>query len=200
MSVQQLIRSSEIEDAELVARTRGGHREAFSELVRRHHERIFQTVYALVGNRDDADDLVQDVFLKAYCSLSSFQGQSQFYTWLYRIGVNCCLDWMKSRNRRKNLLQEKTERHEPEKAFSHPEASDRRVLRRELQEILEEALATLPPEYRSAVVLREIDGLSYDEIASVLGCSDGTVKSRLFRARARLRTVLEKPYRELSSA
>ena len=200
MSVQPLIRSSDIEDTELVERTRRGDREAFSELVRRHHERIFQTAYALVGDREDADDLAQDVFLKAYLSLSSFQGQSQFYTWLYRIGVYCCLDWIKSRNRRKNLLLEKTGWHEPEKVFSRPEASEAWVLRRELQEFLEEALASFPPEYRSAVVLREVDGLSYCEIVSALGCSDGTVKSRLFRARARLQTVLEKPYRELCSA
>ena len=196
MSVPKSSNSADIEDARLVARAREGDREAFSELVRRYHERIFNTVYALVGDRDDADDLTQEVFLKAYRSLSGFRGQSRFYTWLYRIGVNRCLDWMKSRNRRRDLSLEREgwDGFEDPVGGTRPEASDARVQRGELQTILKRALETLAPEYRSAVVLREIDGLAYEEIACVLGCSVGTVKSRLFRARMKLRGVLEEDY------
>ncbi len=196
MSVPESSNSADIEDANLVARARDGDRDAFSELVRRYHERIFNTVYALVGDRDDADDLTQEVFLKAYRSLPGFRGQSRFYTWLYRIGVNLCLDWMKSRNRRRDLWleQEGWDGREDPVGGRRPEASDARVQRRELQAILKRALETLAPEYRSVVVLREIDGLAYGEIACALGCSVGTVKSRLFRARMKLRGVLEEAY------
>jgi RNA polymerase sigma-70 factor (ECF subfamily) len=195
MSFQESSKQSDAGDMELVAQARKGDREAFSELVRRYYERVYGTIYSLVGDRDDADDLAQEAFLKAYRSLSNFRGQSQFYTWVYRIGVNCCLDWMKSRNRRKDVSLER----EPwglDGVFRHPQASDAGVLRKELQAILEQAMETLPVEYRATLVLREIDGLAYDEIAYALGCSVGTVKSRLFRSRAQLREVLEKDYRE----
>ena len=195
MSFQESSKQSDAGDMELVAQARKGDREAFSELVRRYYERVYGTIYSLVGDRDDADDLAQEAFLKAYRSLSNFRGQSQFYTWVYRIGVNCCLDWMKSRNRRKDVSLER----EPwglDGVFRHPQASDTGVLRKELQAILEQAMETLPVEYRATLVLREIDGLAYDEIAYALGCSVGTVKSRLFRSRAQLREALEKDYRE----
>ncbi len=195
MSFQESSKQSDAGDMELVAQAWKGDREAFSELVRRYYERVYGTIYSLVGDRDDADDLAQEAFLKAYRSLSNFRGQSQFYTWVYRIGVNCCLDWMKSRNRRKDVSLER----EPwglDGVFRHPQASDAGVLRKELQAILEQAMETLPVEYRATLVLREIDGLAYDEIAYALGCSVGTVKSRLFRSRAQLREALEKDYRE----
>ncbi len=195
MSLRESSKQSDAGDMELVAQARKGDREAFSELVRRYYERIYGTIYSLVGDRDDAEDLAQEAFLKAYRSLSSFRSQSRFYTWIYRIGVNCCLDWMKSRNRRRDVSLER-EPWGPDGIFRHPQASDAGVLRKELQAILEQAMEALPVEYRATLVLREIDGLAYDEIAYALGCSVGTVKSRLFRSRAKLREVLEKDYRE----
>ncbi len=198
MSVQESSKPSDREDIELVARAREGDREAFSELVRRYYERIYHTIYSLVGDRDDADDLAQEVFLKAYRSLSNFRGRSQFYTWLYRIGVNRCLDWMKSRNRRKDVSLEREPwgRDAVDGAFQLPQASDAGVMRRELQDILHRALEALSIQCRATLALREIDGFSYDEIAYALGCSVGTVKSRLFRARAQLREMLEHEYSE----
>ncbi|MCZ6635245.1 MAG: sigma-70 family RNA polymerase sigma factor [bacterium] len=189
----------EMEDHELVDLARDGDQGAFSELVRRHHERIFQMVYALVGNREDADDLAQEVFLKAYRSLHRFQGQSKFYTWVYRIGVNCCLDWMKVQKRRKNVsrMKEWWDRcEESEALFTQPERPDVKVARREFHETLEAALALLVPDYRTALVMRELNGLSYEEIATSLGCSVGTVKSRLFRARSQLKETLMPVYQE----
>jgi len=199
MLSQKSSKPSEIEDCELVARAQGGDRGAFSELVRRYHERVFNTVYALVGDLDDADDLAQEAFLKAYRSLHRFQSKSSFYTWLYRISINTCLDWMKCRNRRGDVSLERGQwqkADETSRAFRRPEASDGRVLRRELRTMLEQSLSALPLEFRIAVVMREIDGLSYEEIGRVMGCSVGTVKSRLFRARTQIRRFLESHYQE----
>lgn len=189
----------ELEDRELVDFARKGDQGAFSELVRRHHNRIFQMVCALVANREDADDLTQEVFLKAYRSFHRFQGQSQFYTWIYRIGVNCCLDWIKVQKRQRNVGKVKEwwdQCEESQALFGQPERPDMQVARREFHETLEEALALLMPEYRTALVMRELNGLSYEEIASSLGCSVGTVKSRLFRARSQLKERLTPVYRE----
>ena len=187
------------DESELVARAREGDRAAFSQLVWHHQDQIHNMVYALVGDRDDADDLAQEVFVKAYRSLPRVRGGSKFHTWLYRIGVNCALDHVRSRNRRRSLALEcdrcrDTDLVDP--GVSSPEASDSKVMRKELQAILERALASLPPDHRAAVVLRDIDGLHYEEIAYATNCSIGTVKSRLFRARARLRKLLERDYRE----
>ena len=197
MAAPESSKQSNREDLRLVARAREGDPEAFSRLVSQHYERIFGTVYSLIGNRDDADDLTQEVFLKAYRSLGRFRGKSQFYTWLYRIGVNACLDWLKSRKRRSGDLSVEREQWEgrEDRGLTGQVATDAGVERQELQAILEQALDTLPDEYRMTVVLREIDGLAYEEIADLLRCNVGTVKSRLFRARMRLRTVLERDYR-----
>lgn len=199
MLSQKSSKPSETEDCELVVRAQEGDQGAFSELVRRYHERVFNTVYALVGDRDDADDVAQEAFLKAYRSLNSFQSKSSFYTWLYRISINTCLDWMKSRNRRGDVSLERGQWQKADdtsRAFRRPEASDGRVHRRELREMLEHSLTALPLEFRVAVVMREIDGLSYEEIGRVMGCSVGTVKSRLFRARTQIRRFLESHYQE----
>ncbi len=190
---------TEYDESELVARARVGDRDAFGKLVWHHHVQIHNMVFALVGDRDDADDLAQEVFVKAYRTLPRFRGRSKFHTWLYRIGVNCALDHVRSRNRRRSLAPECERWRDPDQmdpGIPSPEASDSRVIRKELQAILERALACLPPDHRAAVVLRDIDGLHYEEIAYATNCSIGTVKSRLFRARARLRKVLERDYRE----
>ena len=185
-----------LEDTELVRLTRCGHQEAFSELVRRYHHRVLRTTRSLVKSRDDANDLAQETFLKAYCSLQGFRGGSQFYTWLHRIGVNCALDWRKARRRRQafGALVEQWER--PGAAVSAPNAPDAGVTRAELHDALDRAIQDLSPEYRDTLVMREVDGLTCREVASELGCSEGTVKSRLFRAKRRLREILEPTYRE----
>lgn len=186
-----------VTDLDLVFRFRQGDPEAFSELVRRYYERLYNSVYALVGGRDDADDLTQEVFLKAYRSLGKFRGKSQFYTWLYRIGVNCCLDWLKSPNRRINDLSLERERWEgrEDRGRIQFRSTDEGVEQRELQAILESALEALPDDYRVVVVMREFDGLTYEEIAHFMHCNIGTVKSRLFRARTRLREIMKIDYK-----
>lgn len=193
--VPQRVEASNACDHDLVVRAQRGDREAFNELVRRYHVRIFNTVYALVGDRDDADDLAQEIFLKAYRSLPSFRGKSQFYTWLYRIGINCWKDWLKSPKQRMGMWESVEACEDYVLHCSDQEAADARVENGELRSLLEQALADLPAEQRAAVVLREIDGLGYEEIAQALRCSLGTVKSRICRARMRLKALWETRYR-----
>ena len=197
--VEDLHRPLEATEDDLVTRSRNGDARAFSELVERHYARIYQTVYSMVGNRDDADDLVQDVFLKAYRNLARFNGQSRFYTWLYRLGVNTCLDWRRLRQRRRKLWLDACGEDPPgcpTGSVGPHEPPDSRVSRREMREILNGAMAVLRPEYRSALVLREIHGLSYKEIAYTQGYPVGTAKGRVFRAKSQLREVLAGTYQD----
>lgn len=189
---------SQMDDLKLVADVLNGNEGAYTELVKRHQVRIYQMAQNLVGSADDADDLAQMVFVKAYRSLNRFQGDAQFSTWLYRICVNCCYDWMKAQKR-----WDLAERDEewwgqlPTESilFGKEECPDQQVISREFDDVLDTALQKLTPEFRTVVVLREINGLSYDEIAELMECEVGTVKSRLFRARTQLRKILT-PFKE----
>lgn len=178
-------------DLVLVTRAQRGDGDAFSVLLTRYRDRIFTTLYGLTGDRDISEDLLQDVSLKAHLSMGRFRGDSQFYTWLYRVAVNRWKDWRISMGRRReDVLDEVVER----TPGSH--RADAGVENAELRELLGQALQELPDMWRQAVVLREIDGLTYEEIAQVLSCSIGTVKSRLFRARGMLRDILIRDHHE----
>lgn len=184
---------SKYSDLKLVEQVLGGMPEAYSELVCRHQASIYQMTLNWVGASDDADDLAQMVFLKAFRSLHLFQGKAQFSTWLYRICMNCCYDWSKARKRWDNEVGYDAwwaQLSADDVLFGHEIATDQWVIDREIQKALEAALQKLTPEFRAVIVLREQDGLSYDEIARVVGCEGGTVKSRIFRARAQLRKLL----------
>ncbi|MSS71488.1 MAG: sigma-70 family RNA polymerase sigma factor [Candidatus Latescibacteria bacterium] len=179
------------EDAELVRRCGEGDQEAFRTLVTRYHPRIFNLIHNLVKDRDEADDLAQEVFIKAFRSLAGFKGQAQIYTWLYRIAVNRCLDWLKNRGRHPEMTLERVEVYRADEAhLQSPGTADAEMVQRELGRALEKALQAIPSDYRVALTLREVDGLSYEEIAEVMECSVGTVKSRLFRARLQLQRML----------
>ena len=187
----------EEDDCELIARAQQD-QGAFGELFRRHKSRVYQKVVGLVGDADDADDIVQEVFIKAYRSLSHFRGDAKFQSWLYRICINCFLDWKDARKSRIHIRLDRWEdqgRSDILRSQGWP--SDMRVMRRELRDRLRCALDTLDPMYRDVFVLREHDQRSYDDIADVLSCSVGTVKSRLFRARNRLRQMLAKDYQDV---
>jgi len=194
-SVMQMI-SADVEDIRIVAQVISGDVEAFSTLVLRYQERVYQTIYSMVGDRDEADDLAQEVFVKALRSLHLFRGQSQFYTWLYRIAVNRCLDHLKARRLRVYVRENDGEVDAAVLNAKIPvgKETDQEASQNEMQAILEMALSNIPEEYRIAFVLREIDDLTYEEISEVLGCSVGTVKSRLFRARNRLQVLLRSFY------
>jgi len=179
---------------------------AFRMLVTRYQERIHRLVYRYTKDALEAEDVTQDVFLKLYRKLDSFQWDSAFYTWLYRIAVNTAADHVSKRQRRPVQLSEDVGQlmgspdPDPSRQYRGPSASespDESLLQEERAEVTHRILEQLPEGYRTILVLREFEELSYVEISEVLGCSLGTVESRLFRARARFRRILEERYPEL---
>jgi RNA polymerase sigma-70 factor (ECF subfamily) len=181
-------------DEELIARTRRGDRAAFQGLVEKYQRRIYAVTYGLLGNREDALDAVQDAFIKAYNSLDKFKGRSGFYTWLYRIATNAAIDLGRKTSRRDEIeFREDIEADEEKGSYPvgpAPENPADDLMRKELGELIEDAIGQLPPEQRTAIVLRQIEGLSYREIAKVMKCSQGTVMSRLHYGRKRLQELL----------
>jgi len=171
--------------------------ESFEDLFARYEQKIFNLVLRLVGDYEEAADLTSETFLQALRALPRFRGESQPYTWLYRIAVNLCKNHFRRKAHRARFFAfSLDERRETEEGTIAQEMEDHRqepgrVLEaRELQEEVEKAIAALPPELRLAIVLRDVQGLSYQEMAEVLNCSLEAIKSRLFRARAALRKQL----------
>lgn len=176
---------------ELVRFAKAGDREAFAELVAAYQNKVYSLGYHLTGNQADAQDLVQEVFLRAFLSLKGFRQEADFGTWLHRITVN---QWINSRRRQKNHSTVSLDTPIPtdegdlfrEVAATGPDPLET-VTEHELQEMVHRALKELSPDFRTVLVLREIEGYNYEEIARMVGCSLGTVKSRLNRARQALR-------------
>jgi len=160
---------------------------AFGELVREYQDRIYNLCRYMLGNPEDAQDAAQDTFLKAFKGLRDLRPESSLYTWLYRIAVNTCLDY-KRKASRTPLTTECIPKDRP----SDDPSPETNCETREISEAVQSALQKLPKKLRPAIVLREIDGLSYEEIAEVLNTSVGTVKSRISRAREELRRILLK--------
>jgi len=185
-------------DADLVALSRAGDRQAFGELMQRYQDRVYSLAYRLIGDREEAADAAQDAFLNAYRALGSFRGESAFYTWLFRIAVNAA----RSRQRRMSLHATQRSLDAPGDANSQrandPVSALRAVGpdpaeeagRAERKRLVEEALARLDADQRALIVLRDLEGKNYAEIAELLDCPRGTVKSRLHRARMALRELL----------
>ena len=174
----------------LVARARAGDRAAFDALVRRHSDGLFAVVARLCGDRDEAEEVTQEAFLRAWSGLPGFRGDAQFFTWLYRIGVNEARRRADGRRRRGDVvvvsLHEQRE-HASRDHWVHPVD---RAERADLRRTLEAAIARLPVDQRAAFVLRDVEGLSTAEAAAVLGLREAAFKSRLHRARKRLRAGL----------
>jgi RNA polymerase sigma-70 factor (ECF subfamily) len=185
------------DEKRLVARVKKGDSAAFRAFVELYQGRLYRTVVTMVGNREDARDLTQEVFLKAFDGIDTFRGGSSINTWLYRIAVNLCIDHIRSRKSRPVHAGLDDEFEADDGAFrtassgEEPHSPLGNALKRERMEVISAALEELSLEHRSIIVLREIDGLSYDEIASVLGVGLGTVMSRLHYARAQLKKRLE---------
>lgn len=181
-------------DQELVQAALAGNLEAYDALVRSCQERVYATVYHMTANHEDAHDLVQETFIKAFQSLKSFRGGSSFYTWVYRIAVNKTLNFLKqSRNRQAmslNDLDAKAEGDPELLALISENTPLREVKLTELQKKLNEALQKLSEEHRMAVVLHDVQGLPHEEIARLMDCNIGTVRSRLFYARQQLQGLL----------
>lgn len=172
-----------------VRRVLDGDVNAFEQLMHAHEKTVYNLALRSLGNPQDAEDVTQEVFLKAYRSLSSFRGDSKFSVWLYRIVSNLCLDFLRAKSRRpaQSLTVEDDEGEVDELEIPDEHFSPEKLLDRKLtRESVQRGLASLPDDARQILLLRELKGLSYEEIADVLGLEPGTVKSRIFRARKRL--------------
>lgn len=186
--------SAPLEEVVLVDRARHGDLKAYDELVRRYQERIYATIYHMTSNHEDANDLAQESFVKAFQALKSFKGGSSFYTWLYRIAVNKTINFLKQRKNRQHMSLNDLDfnvEHNPDLVALISDKTPRRDAGlSELQEKLNAALLKLSESHRLAVVLHDVQGLSHEEIAKIMHCNIGTVRSRLFYARQQLQALL----------
>ncbi len=185
-------------DLEIVRRVQSGDVAAFDDLIRKYRERLYGVVYNLTSNREDAADLTQDAFIKAFQSIQRFSGQSSFFTWLYRIAVNSTISHLRKSRLRAFFSLEAVDADEPVArdiidALTDKSGGERDTYVRELQEKLNDAMQKLSIKHRTVVTLFEIDGLSHQEIAEIMDCSVGTVRSRLHYAKQLLQAELQ-PY------
>ena len=176
-------------DVKLIQRIKAGDQEAFRELVSIYTPRVFRLVHNLLGNSGEAEDVTQEVFFKVYRKLDSFREDSSFYTWLYRVAFNTAADHRKKRQRKKLVLMEDLARIPVADPKDSPEDH---LIRRDLQQEVRDAMAQLPEKFRTVLCLRELEGMTYEEISVELGLQKGTVESRIFRARNRLKAELER--------
>jgi RNA polymerase sigma-70 factor (ECF subfamily) len=182
-----------LSDEELVARTVGGDTESFNQLIKRWEKPIYALAYRTLGREEDARDVCQETFLRAFRALDGFKGQAKFSSWLYRIALNLCRDWMR-RERRAPVLPtpDGVDLVELAGEGDGVERVDETVARRDLSRAVARAMRSLPEEQRAAVVLKEYHGLTFQEIADLLGCPLSTVKTRLYQGLTVLRRELEK--------
>lgn len=173
-------------DLELVKRAQRGERGAFDLLVLRYQHKVVKLVARLLRDPTEAEDVSQEAFVKAYRALGSFRGDSAFYTWLYRIAVNTARNSIASRQRRPLDYEadlSENEQSAVESRMRHTDTPEANVLSEEIRRTVNEAVEELPEDLRTAIILREVEGLSYEEIAAAMDCPVGTVRSRIFRAR-----------------
>jgi len=180
-------------DEELVARSIGGDQESFNQLVLRWERPIYALAYRVIGREEDARDVCQETFLRAFRALNGFRGQAKFSSWLYRIALNLCRDWVR-KERRTPVIQapEELEVLEMAAVREPPPSVEDLVARRELTRVVERAMARLPEEQRTAIILKEYHELTFQEIADLVGCPLSTVKTRLYQGLSVLRRELAK--------
>ena len=177
-----------MDDAQLVQATLGGEKQAFGVLVQRYQDRLFNTLLRFTGSRHDASDLVQDAFIQALVKLDTFRGDARFYTWLYRIAMNLSLS--QRRKRRPVASVDVAKERVGDEPMDEGQGPQQELLEVERAEIVQRALLSVGDEHRQILLLREMEGCSYDQIGEILGLPVGTVRSRLFRARAQLKEQL----------
>ncbi|WP_230869360.1 RNA polymerase sigma factor [Iocasia frigidifontis] len=187
----------EISDKELIKKFRNNDESAFEELVLRYQKKVYNTVLRMLSNLDDASDITQEIFIKVYQNLEKFKGQSSFSTWLFSIAGNHCRDELRKRQKElkhsslDSIAEERKETERVSDNNSNYQPEERSIQNEQFRDI-EIALSKLSIEYRESLVLRDIQGFTYDEISKILGLPAGTVKSRLSRARRKLRDELSK--------
>jgi RNA polymerase sigma-70 factor, ECF subfamily len=200
MQTEATLAQVDVSELDLVKQCQAGQTEAFDQLVNRYRSRVFAMIYNMVHNEQDAWDLAQDSFVKAWKSIKRFRGQSSFFTWLYRIVMNVTIDHA----RKKQIKGAGTEFNDEVKlgeiepgARTAPRSEPlphRQMERSEIRERIDAAIAQLTPEHRAVILMKETEDMQYHEIAEALGCSIGTVMSRLFYARKRLQNLLRDVY------
>ena len=187
-------------EAQFVARLVARDEAAFNELVTTYERRVFALVFRMLGRRDEAEDLAQEVFVQVFKAIDQFRGDSKLSTWIYRIAVNLCKNRTKYLTRRHSAGQEDIDAMVDRAPLSAAKGvsvgdvarPDELVMGMQLELVVKAAIAQIEPEFREVLVLRDVEDMSYEEIASVTGLADGTVKSRIHRARAQLRALVEK--------
>ena len=182
------------EDQQLVERVQRGDKRAFDLLVLKYQHKILGLIVRFVRDPHEAQDVAQEAFIKAYRALANFRGDSQFYTWLYRIAINTAKNYLVSRGRRppeSDVSAEDAEFMDGDHGLKDIESPERLMLRDEIEVTVHRAIAALPEDLRTALTLREFDGLSYEDIAAVMQCPVGTVRSRIFRAREAVDKALQ---------
>jgi len=173
-------------DQELVERVQCGDKNAFNLLVTKYQHKVANLVSRYVKNQSDVPDIVQEAFIKAYRALPNFRGDSAFYTWLYRIAVNCAKNHMVASNRKppgSDVEIEDAEIYDSGEALRENASPEKLMLTKEIKKVIFDTIEQLPEDLRTAINLRELEGLSYEEIATIMECPVGTVRSRIFRAR-----------------
>ena len=183
---------TEVSEKKIIEKVLGGDANAFEELVLRYEKTVYNLALRMVGDRDDAFDMTQEAFIKAYGSLSSFRGDSKFSVWIYRITTNVCLDFLRSKSRKQQVSLTVSDDDEDAQLDIPDPSSDpeQQLMQKMSMQSVEEGLKTLPDKQRQILVMRELGGMSYAEIGKALSLEEGTVKSRIFRARKRLCTFL----------
>lgn len=185
-------------DQELVERVQGGDRRAFDLLVGKYQHKIVSLISRYVPDHAEALDVAQEAFIKAYRAIGRFRGDSAFYTWLYRIAINTAKNHLVAQSRRppqSDVDAQDAEQFQVDTRLKEQDSPEHDVLRAEIEQTIHQAIADLPDDLRVAITLRELDGMSYEDIAKTMDCPIGTVRSRIFRAReaidARLRPLLD---------
>lgn len=184
---------TEVSEKKIIEKVLGGDANAFEELVLKYEKTVYNLALRMVGDRDDASDMTQEAFIKAYGSLSSFRGDSKFSVWIYRIATNVCLDFLRSKSRKQQVSLTVSDDDDEDAQLDIPDPSsapEQQLIKKISMQSVEEGLKTLPDKQRQILVMRELGGMSYAEIGKALSLEEGTVKSRIFRARKRLCTFL----------
>lgn len=191
---QGIVVPPQVDEAVLVRRAKEGDLNAYDDLVRQYQERIYATIYHMTANHEDANDLAQESFIKAFRALKSFKGDSTFFTWVYRIAINKTINFLKQRKKRTQMSLNDLDfnaEHDPDLVALISEKTPRRDLSlSELQEKLNAAMLKLSDVHRLVVTLHDVQGLSHEEISRIMDCNTGTVRSRLFYARQQLQAYL----------
>ena len=203
MQTETTLAQADVSELDLVKRCQAGETEAFDELVTRYRTRIFAMIYNMVHNEQDAWDLAQDSFVKAWKSIKRFRGRSSFYTWIYRIVMNVTIDWLRKKQVKGAGVEfdDAIQLREVNPASKTLPKADplpyERMERTEVRARIDNAIAQLSPEHRAVILMKETEGMQYHEIAEALGCSIGTVMSRLFYARKKLQNLLKAVYENI---